>query len=265
MSSFPDSVLSVYAVGTFSSRLLILALLFAPAVRAQKDDTDWMDLGVRAGVTWEEKARRDHDPVYAQEANQRHRLYFLAHISEEKNGMNLVKPVNAIAMARELNRQLEAQGFHHVVPGQIPDIVITVKYGRGYLPNPYSGSRDVGGNNMSNSGELAIWPVHDKYVGLEERRQRAGYEKLAIEVRAWKYPPPKDPKQKEELVWVTTITADDPDHRDLDSIYPRMLAMGAPYFDHHLDREKAIDKFIPPPTGQVKVGTPVVVPELKTQ
>jgi len=242
---------------------LTLAGLLSVTVQAQ-NDTDWMDLGVRSGVTREEKAKRDRDPVYAEEANHRQRLYFLAHISEEKNGQNLVKPVNAIAMAKELNRQLEKQGFHQVPPGQIPDIVITVRYGRGVLPNPYNGGMDLGSYGMSNSGRLNVWAIHDVFVGLEEKRQRAGYEKLAIEVRAWKYPPPKDPRQKEELVWVTTMTADDPDHRDLDILYPQMLAMGAPYFDHHIDREKAVDRFTPPPTGHVKVGAPEVVPEPKS-
>lgn len=244
----------------FILRLLALALLLTSVARAQSD-IEGMDIGVRAGLDKAEKKKRDHNPAYAQQSAQRNRRYFLAHISEEKNGMSLLRPVNAIAMARELNRQLEAQGFHHVGPGEIPDIVITVKYGRGVLPNPYAGDYEIGRYQMSNSPPLSIWPVHDVFVGLEEKRQRASYEKLAIEVRAWKYPPPKDPNQPEELAWITTMYADDPDHRDLDSIYPQLLAKGAPYFDHHLNPEKEVHIYVEPPQGHVKVGTPEVVPE----
>ena len=39
------------------------------------------------------------------------------------------------------------------------------------------------------------------------------------------------------MLWMTTMNVDDPDHRDLNEIYRKMLAVGAPpgrYTDHFL-------------------------------
>ncbi len=93
-----------------------------------------------------------------------------------------------------------------------------------------------------------------------EKRQRAEFEKLAIEVRAWKYPPPADPNQDEELLWATTMVVDDPDHRDLNLIAAKMIAAGAPLFDRHLNREDPVSTWENVPDGHVKVGAPEVVP-----
>jgi hypothetical protein len=126
------------------------------------------------------------------------RLFFLAHVSEEKTGENLVRPVDAIALAKDVTQQLEAQGFHAVLPEK-PDIVITVKYGRGFLSNPYTSTdTDKQYTTLSDSGGMQVWTTHEKFVGLNERAARMKYEKLIIQVRAWEYPPPKDPKKKEK-------------------------------------------------------------------
>jgi hypothetical protein len=91
-----------------------------------------------------------------------------------------VHPVDAHAIAKDLTAQLIAQGFHPMQPNQKPEIVITVKYGRGFLPNPYLDSSNVLGGerqkqhtNLSNSDTLGPWQMHASYVGLEEKRQRA--------------------------------------------------------------------------------------------
>jgi hypothetical protein len=94
--------------------------------------------------------------------------------------------------------------------------------------------------------------------GFEAKATKASYEKLFILVRAWKYPPPPDPKQKPEVLWVTTMLVDDPDHRDLNVIAKQMLEAGAPYFDREIKGEE-VDVYKPLPEGHVKVGTPEVV------
>jgi hypothetical protein len=241
-------------------RLLAATLLGALAARGQDGA---FEVNVRSGVDLQEQARRVHDPAYAQTISQRGRRFFLARVSEEKNGLDLVKPVDAHALAKEVSRQLEAQGFHAVQGTEKPDIVITVKYGRGTLPNPYAASYEIGpGARLSNSGNAtAVWgPLYDHFVGIEEKRQGAAYEKLAIEVRAWKYPPPADPKETEELLWATTMCVDDPDHRDLNLVAAEMIAAGAAYFDRPIKQEDAISTWTHLPDGHVKVGTPEVVP-----
>jgi len=241
-------------------------LLVLRAAGAQGDDNG-MDINISAGIDDAEKAKRDHDPAYAQDETQRKRLYFLARIREEKHGLDLVKPVDEVALAKHLEQVLEKQGFHAVKPGQIPDILITVKYGIGIPPNPYRYERLVGPNNLSNTPPVVTWETHDSYVGLEEKSARVHSKgdsgKLAIEIRAWEYPLPKDPKQWEKLLWKTTVWVDDPDHRDLNGISLKMLAAAAPYFDHHIGREHEVVINSQTPEGHVKVGTPELVPESK--
>jgi hypothetical protein len=218
---------------------------------------DLMAITVRAGIDDAEKAKRDRDPAYAQESSRAH-VFVLASVKEEKSRFELIKPVDARAIAVALTHELEAHGFHAAGPGQKPDVVLTVKYGRGILPNPYSDrDADKQHTNLSNSDSLEIWPTHDSYVGLEEKRQRARHEKLIIQVRAWKYPPPTDPKEKEKLLWMTTVYVSDPNHNDLNEFAPRMLANAAPYFDQHIAREHEIVVVVQK-HEHVTVGTPQV-------
>lgn len=227
------------------------------AARAQQNP-DLMAISVRSGIDSAEKDRRDHDPAHAQDS-QRARLFLLAHVQEEKGARQLVKLVDAKVLAEIVTHRLEAQGFQAVQPNQKPEIIITVKYGRGFLPNPYSDSdRDKQLTNLSNSDSLQIWPTHDKYVGLEEKRQRARHEKLIIQVRAWKYPPPPDPKQKELLLWMTTVYVSDPNHTDLNEFADKMLVVAAPYFDRHIGREHEV-VVVTPRHEHVNVGAPSVV------
>ena len=245
-------------------RLLPIALFLTLAARAQQN-TGTMDIAVRSGIDNDEKIRRDHDPAYGEDPSKRLRLYFLARIQEEKNGEKLVTPVDANAMARELVRQLEAQGFHRVQQNQKPEIIITVKYGRGQLSNPYSDSdRDKQITNLSDSDMLV--PHHTLTGGrLEERRQWAAQEKLIIQVRAWKYPPPPDPKKGPLMLWVTTMHVDDPDHRDLNELAPQLLAAGASFFDRPIDQEREVVISRPLQEGHVKVGAPEVVTDPKAK
>lgn len=243
----------------FSPRCVLTVSLLLPLGARAQESGDGLNISIRSGIDLAEKHKRDQDPAYAADPT-RGRIFFLAHIQEEKGARKLVKEVDAIAMAQELTRQLEAQGFHAAMPGQKPEIVVTVKYGRGYLPNPYTNAEiDKQHTGLSNSDGIQVWRTHDKFVGLQERTIRAMQETLIIQVRAWEYPPPKDPKQKEVLLWMTTMHVDDPDHRDLNEIEAKMLAAGAPHFDRHIGKESEIIVRTAAPEGHVKVGTPEVV------
>ncbi len=242
--------------------LLTGALLFTLTVRAQESSTT-LDINVRSGVNWDEQQKRDHDPAYGPDAK-RGRNFYLVRVSEEKTGERLVRPIDARALAQQVAAQLEAHGFHAIRPGQKPEIVITVKYGRGLLSNPYTNSEDDKEHTgLSDTGGMQIWPTHEHFVGLNEKLIRMSYEKLFVQVRAWEYPPPANPKKKEKLLWMTTMFVDDPDHRDLNQIAGKMLEQGAPYFDRHIGREQEVIINTAAPAGHVNVGPVEVVKDPK--
>ncbi len=231
-------------------------------------------IGVRSGIDQAEKDKRDQDAAYAEDPAKRLRRFFLARVSEEASDEKLLKPVDARALAAQVTKQLESRGFRPIGPGEKPEIIITVKYGRGQLmSNPYldldnlrpGDPRKVGQHsNLSDSDRVGV-QSHPSYVGIEEKRQRLSMEQLIIQVRAWEYPPPADPKEKEKLLWMTTMYVDDPNHTDLNTVAEKLLAAGAPYFDRHLEREKekVIDTNLP--EGRVEVGTPEVVTPPKSK
>lgn len=246
--------------------VLGLCLLSGTLTRGQ---TSGMEIGVRSGIDNGEKAKRDHDSDYATDDRKRLRRYFLASIKEMKTDEKLVKPMDARGIADELRKVLAGQGFRAVRPGEKPEIILTVLYGRGMVLNPYLDPDKLsagdyrrglrGPPNLSNSLSPAAVLTHHTYVGLEAKTQVMNYEKLAIQISAMKYPPPADPKQKPELLWQTMVYADDPDHRDLNTIMPKLLASAAPYFDKHIEREQEVKIYAELPTGRVKVGSPEVV------
>ena len=244
--------------------LLAGALLFSLTVRAQQNTAD-LDINVRSGVNWDEQQKRNHDPAYGQDAK-RGRNFYLVRVSEEKTGERLVSPIDAAALAKQVSAQLQAHGFHALLPGQKPDIVITEKYGRGLLSNPYTQSEDDKEHTgLSDTGGMQIWPTHEHFVGLNEKLIRMSYEKLFVQVRAWEYPPPVNPKKKEKLLWMTTMFVDDPDHRDLNLIAGKMLEQGASYFDRHIGREQEVIINTAAPEARVNVGAVEVVKDPKTK
>ncbi len=134
------------------------------------------------------------------------------------------------------------------------------------LPNPFLGGasmlHDVQGDAPTVTlGQDALKQMMaQKTAGMEAKIQKASYEKLFIEVKAWKYP--TDSSEKPRVMWTTLMNVDDPDHRDLNGIFKEMLAAGAPYFDRAVD-EAEVDVYKPLPEGNVKVGTAVEVAPVK--
>ena len=240
---------------------------------ASVGQTEHMEIGIRSGIDKAEKAKRDKDPAYAQDDSKRLRRYFLASVKQVDTGEKLAKPVNARAIAAQLNHVLQQQGFRPIGKDEKPEIVITALYGRGLLINPYVNPDDLPRGdyrhgvrapaNLSDSVPVSSIVDHKTYVGLAGKTQALNYEKVAIQVSAFRYPPPADPKEKPLVLWRTTMYSDDADHRDLNLISEKLLESAAPYFDKPLEREGEVKIWTPVPNGKVNVGTPEVVPEKK--
>lgn len=252
------------------STLPLLLLSLVSVVAAPAQPAPGIEIGVRSGIDPVEKTKRDKDFDYARNRTKHGQVYVLASVKEETTEVKLSKPVDALAMAKEVKRQLQSQGFREARPKEVPDIVITVKYCRGIMPDPYINPDFLPPTDMrkftaqrvglSDDDPVSHFQTHEVFVGIDSKIAALDEEKLAIQVRAWKYPPPADPKKRAELAWMTTMYADDPDHRDLNLIMPQMLATGAPYFNEHLDREHPVMVNTAMPEGHVNVGLPEVVP-----
>lgn len=244
--------------GVSAFSVLCVALLVSSA-RAQQN-TGELDVGVR--TTIEPDAKFDKK-VKGKPTPPRPRLYAMLQVQQRASFDKLVKPVDAEMIAVEVARQLDLQGFTRVKPKQKPEIVITAEYGRGMLPNPYMGdpaieSLDNGVPTVTHGADALKQLMRQKTPGFEAKLQKASYEKLFIEVKAWKYP--SSPGEKPRVMWVALMNVDDPDHRDLNGIFKDMLAAGAPYFDRQVEGEE-VDVYKPLPEGNVKVGTPTEVIE----
>ena len=194
-------------------------------------------------------------------------------MQEVKGEGRLVKPVDETMVMEVLSRELNANGFRLYAPGERPEILLMVHYGRGFLANPYQiaggrtetpgpassvstpGGGSVGGTSVAFTG-VPTQLFKELQPGYQGKLAKAKYEKLYIRVTAWSYP--TDPKAHNKQLWNATMVVDDPDHRDLNAIAEKMLAAGAPYFGRELATEE-VDVYKPLPSGHVKVGTPEVV------
>ena len=258
-----------YFLAMMIAALLPVGAFGVPAVGLSED----MEIGVRSGIDKAEKAKRDKDPKYAQDDSKRLRRYLLASVKEIKTGENLVRAADARTIAGQLDAVLQKQGFHPVGKDEKPEIIITALYGRGMILNPHVDPDSLppgdyrrglrGPQNISNSVPVTPIVDHKTLVGLRDKTAALNYEKVAIQISAWEYPPPPDPNQKPHVLWITTIYADDAEHRDLNQVSAKLLESGAPYFDKHIDRESEVKIWAPAPEGKVKVGTPEVVPDEK--
>ena len=240
--------------------ILTTVLLASVAARAQPSPNG-VEITVRSGVDRAENRKRNHNPS-ARHAN----VYFLASVLPHASGERLTKPVDAIAIAKEMDRVLQAAGFHPADPDQPPEIVITVEYGRGHLPNRLNHS-NTGQlrNNLTDSDSLNPWTLPDTFFSLAEqmREQAADRPKLIIQVKAWKYTP--DPKKELVMLWMTTMSVENPDDHDLNELYGKMLAAGAPLFDRPVNRGQEVVVNTAVPEGHVTVGMPEVVNDAKSR
>jgi hypothetical protein len=242
----------------FSAATLATAARSAPSSGAIE-----LDVGVRSEVDKPESFKSSPPPEHG-------RLFYIAAVQEYKSQEKLVRPVDENGMLRALRQELKARGFREQVKKEKPDIVLTVAYGRGWLTNPYA----VGGSTTDTMAGTTqtIWSADPKGIellinmraksGYEAKMQKADFEKLYIHVTAWQYPPP-NPKKPKKL-WKTVMVVDDPDHRDLNSVYKEMLAAGSAFFDRETT-EPEVDVYKPLPEGHVRVGPVEVVEPAKAK
>lgn len=231
-----------------------------PLVRGQQN-TGETRVGVIAGIDDTVKKARLKNPAAFTE-KQLKGSYTLALVRELPNldGEKFAVPVDAEVIAGKVAKELDHQGFWRAKPSQTPDFVITVDYGRGTLPNPYTGTSGEPVDNLFDTHAIGMLRQHKTYVGLEEKIQRAGYEKLFIRITAWKYP--ASPKDKPKRIWRTLMSVDDPDHRDLGVVAEVMLAAGGAFFNQATDIEEA-EVVKPLPNGNVHIGESVEVAPAK--
>jgi hypothetical protein len=243
------------------------ALLATVPTRAQVNQ---LDVGVRSTVVDKPTSKSD-----LQKAKPHGKVYGIVSVQHVTGEGKLIKPVDEGMIMQVLSEELNANGFRLYKPGENPEILLTVYYGRGFVANPYaeSGGRTEtpaqGGSSAVSGGAngslapaptLSVTGVPTSLMkglepGYEQKRQKARYEKLYIRVSAWQYP--TDPKAHVKQLWNATMVVDDPEHRDLNAVAAKMLAAGAPYFDKEIAEE--VDVYKPLPEGHVKVGTPEVV------
>ena len=259
--------------------LLVIAL--APVATLAQSSDGQVAVGVRTQLDRQKVIWDGAHSHKLENAPEHGKVYAILMIQPTQSPQKLVKPVNAAALRDELVRQLESHGYHHVLPNQRPEILLSVIYGRSWLPNPYFTDKI----NVDNMGPELKPYVADRIThefgpdgmvpdtpGLatelsipsnSHKATKANLEKLFILVRAFKYPPPVDPKQKPEVLWVATMFVDNPENQDLNLVIKQMLEAGAPYFDKEIPG-KEVEIWKPLPEGHVKVGAPEVVESAKS-
>ena len=196
---------------------------FAPAARAQEIS---LRVGVRSTVLDQPAVK----PGLSW-AGEHGRIYGTMAVQEVESGQKLVKPVDETLLMQLLAQRLNTHGFRvHSGAGK-PDIVLSVRYGRGEV-------RD------------------EKNAGVAAQPKSAAGEKLYLQVVAWAYP--ANSRAQPKLLWKTTMSVDDPDHRDLNAVAAGMLEAGAPYFDSEIG-EPEITVLRPLRSGRVNFALPAVV------
>ncbi len=241
---------------------LALLLLGAGTGRAVEsgETTPPLEIGVRSSVDerWEGVRKRG--------AITHGKVYLIASLKESPAARKLLRPVDEAGLLGQLRRELNSQGFREVRATETPDVVLTLLYGRGHVRNPYMAniagdefSGSIAPTPMESALATAVDPrLYDKrqFGYYEQKLLAAQKEKLFIRVTAWKYP--TDPKESPAQLWKTTMVVDDPDLRDLNELYPKMLAAGVRYFDRPMKQEEeTVSTSIP--EGLVTLGPLIIL------
>jgi hypothetical protein len=233
---------------------LVLLLVPGRAMESASPALAAVEIGVRSAVDQRWNGVHKGGPI------EHGKVYLIASLKLAPSAEKLVQPVDEAGLLAQFRQVLNSRGFREGVADEAPDIVLTLLYGRGHLRNPYLANIDgdiSSGSLAPTAGEsLLAASVNPR---LYEKRQWGHYEhklmvaqreKLFIRVTAWKFP--GDRQEKPAELWKTTMVVDEPDARDLNELYPKMLATGAHFFDRHLKEEEVtID---PAKTGRVKLG-----------
>lgn len=241
---------------------LLASLLFTATVasvaEAPTDEGVPLNIDIRAAVDQGWKGMRKRGPVTHGKA------YALVSVKETKTEEPLLKPLDEHELLRLLRAELGANGYREIAPGEKPDVVLTVTYGRGFLHNPHvergTIMDELGPEVPAVSITSAGQALKQREPGFEAKMQRAQAEKLSITVSAWKLPAARG--EKPHLYWRTSMVTDNPAGRDLNLAMPALLKAGAKYFDRET-KEGEVTINTTMPTGTVKLG-PLHVIEEKT-
>ena len=262
--------------------LFSITALLTSAAHAERPDSE-LNIGVRTQLDRNKVLKSGQRAGAIKPAVEHGKIYGILLIQPVASKRAMVKPLDMAVIKQELIRQLNAHGYRRAGPTQRPEILLTVVCGRSWLPNPfYSDNIDV--DNMGPEEEAFLGDPNSKGngpggpdgisidnpkvanrlmgTGAGDKATRSNLEKLFILVRAWNYP--TDPKEKPQVLWVTTMFVDDPDHRDLNTIAAEMLETGAPFFDQEIP-EVGVEVIKKLPEGRVTVGTPEVVDPSKSR
>jgi hypothetical protein len=232
----------------------LFALLSSLIPAASAGDADYQ-INVRSSV------ERKYTALSKEPYREHGKAYAIIAFDQVKSDTPLAKPVNQAALFGQLQKILSAYGFHAPAPGTNPDIVLTVIYGRSWMRNPYLDGEIQSPPSAGFGGVPTYTASVDQMIrekttpGYAEKAISANAEKLFIAVTAWKFP--SSPKEKATQVWRTVMLTDDPD-RDLNLVSEKLLAAGAAYFDHAIEKEE-ISLSSTVAEGHVEVGTPTVV------
>lgn len=243
-----------------------LALLAALAATVLRAEDNGLDINVRTTVELPPGKSLSAHPTFVM-------LPAIEIASPEK----LVRPVpekTITAVHQLLQEKLQAQGYVGVTDKVRPEILITVQYGRGYLPNPYtlgkttsevpSASPPSGkmsgetGRSVTARGVDVDYFKHHAF-NYESKAQLAAQEKLFVTIAAWDFASMQK-GTKRVRYWTTTVLVDDPDHRDLNQIYDQMISASAEFFNRQLKHEE-VEISTKVREGRVEVGIPKVVDE----
>ncbi len=242
-----------------STALLVLPfLLLAGAGRAGPTDAGVpLDIDVRSTVDpkWE-GFRKLAKVVHG-------KLYLLAAVSEVPSAARLIKPVDRVALAAHLRREMSRHGFREITAQEIPEVVLTVTYGRGFLRNPYLADAMVDEATAEVPTATITSPkqaMRMREFDAEGKLQKAQFEKLYVAVTAWQYP--ARPGDKPNQLWRTVMVTDNPDGRDLNLALPAMFAAGAGWFDRDI-KEGEVTVKSALPVGTVKLGPLEVIEKEK--
>ncbi len=242
--------------------LLLVCSLLLPAARATISGEDIpLTIAVRASVD------RPFQGFRKAPLKEHGKLYHLGYIQETLQDVKLVRPVDEGLLRQHLDLELAKRGFREITGDEVPDIILTVHYGRGLLHNPYLDDTIVNENTnpptVTIIGGIPTQLMRQKEHNFEMKLQNANFEKLFIRVTAWANPAKQEPpkpgkKPKPKALWKTTIVIDDPANRDLNHFMEKMLAAGANYFDREIEEEEALIR-TDLPEGHVELGDAKIV------
>jgi hypothetical protein len=191
------------------------------------------------------------------------KLYLLAAVTEVPSAAKLIKPVAKGALTAHLRAELARHGFREITAQEVPEVVLTVTYGRGYLRNPYLADTMLDEDTTGVPTATITSPkqaMRQREFNAEGKLQKAQFEKLYVAVTAWQYP--ARPGDKPNQLWRTVMVTDNPDGRDLNLALPAMFAAGARWFDRDI-KEGEVTVKSTMPAGNVKLGPLEVIQDKK--